>query len=105
MLDLDEKNFAKEVLRSKKLVLVDFWAPWCGACQMISPIIEEIAKRFENKMEFAKVNVDENSALVQKYKISAIPTLFIFKKGKIVEEMIGLESKEQLTVKINSLIK
>lgn len=105
MLNLDEKNFAIEVLRSKKIVLVDFWAPWCGACQMISPIIEEIAKRFENKMKFAKVNIDENVALAQKYKISAIPALFIFKEGKIVEEMVGLESKEQLIVKIDSLIK
>ncbi|MDF1498562.1 MAG: thioredoxin [Patescibacteria group bacterium] len=100
-----DKNFQEEVKDSESLVLVDFWAPWCGPCQMMGPIIEELSKEFEGVVKIGKLNVDENPAIASEYEILSIPTLKIFKKGEIIEEMTGLQPKEVLTEKINNLIK
>lgn len=100
---LNEKNFQKKVIESKKLVLVDFWAPWCGPCQIFAPILEEIEKEFEEKIKVYKINVDENQNISNQYQIEAIPTIFIFKDGKIIDKIIGLITKEELKEKINSL--
>jgi len=88
------ENFDSEVLKSKSLVLVDFWAPWCGPCRMLGPILEELEKEMGEKVKVCKVNVDEESALAQQYGIMSIPAVFVFKDGEMVETMIGLQPKE-----------
>ena len=91
-----DQNFDAEVLKSDKPVLVDFWAPWCGPCQAMGPIIEELAKEFEGKTVVGKLNVDENSKTAQEYAIMSIPALKIFKGGKVVQEFVGMQAKETL---------
>ena len=92
---LDEKNFENEVISNPETTLVDFYADWCGPCQMLSPIIEEIANDKAN-YNIGKVNVDKNQNLAAKYNIMSIPTLIIFKNGKEHSRMIGVQSKEKL---------
>lgn len=103
-MDINEQNFDKEVLQQEALVLVDFWAPWCGPCKMLGPVIEEVAKEFEGKLLVRKVNVDENPNIAAKYEILSIPALKFFKKGEIIDEMVGLQPKEVLAAKIKNLI-
>ena len=93
---VDQNSFQKTVLESQKPVLVDFWAPWCAPCRMVSPVIEELAKEYKDKVEFAKVNVDETPFVASSYGIMSIPTLIIFKGGKPVEQVIGFKPKDQL---------
>lgn len=93
---LSKENFEKEVLNSEKLTLVDFWATWCGPCQMLSPIISEIADEFENTLKVGKINIDDENDLASKYQISSIPTLILFKDGKIVDTVVGYHTKEDL---------
>jgi thioredoxin 1 len=99
-LHLNEKNFDQEVLKSNLPVLVDFWAPWCGPCRAIAPIIEELSTELQGKMKVAKVDVDEAQDLAAQFEVSSIPTLLIFKNGKVVEEMLGAMPKSQLLAKI-----
>ena len=91
-----DKDFQTEVLDYKGLVLVDFWAPWCGPCRMLGPIIEELAEEMKEKVKVCKMNVDENMEFPQKYGIMSIPTVLLFKEGEIVESMIGLQSKDSI---------
>lgn len=88
--------FEKEVLNSDKPVIVDFFATWCGPCQMLSPIISQIATEYENKIKVCKVNVDENQDLAMKYQIASIPTLMIFKNGNLAKTCVGFTSKNEL---------
>ena len=97
-------NFNKEVLESKCPVLVDFWAEWCGPCRMISPVIEELYKDFQDKAIIGKVNVDSESDISTEYGITSIPTLLFFKDGEIVDKHIGPASKSELEDKLNALI-
>lgn len=96
--NIDEKNFENEVISNTKTTLVDFYADWCGPCQMLSPIIDEIAK--ESTIDVAKVNVDKNQNLAAKYSVMSIPTLIIFKDGKEHSRMIGVQSKERILAEI-----
>lgn len=82
--NLTKLNFEEEVLQSEKLVLVDFWANWCGPCKMIAPVLEQIAEEYKEKVKIGKVNVDEESEIARQYQILSIPTLILFKNGKIM---------------------
>jgi thioredoxin 1 len=104
VLHLTEKNFDAEVLKSTVPVLVDFWAEWCGPCKMISPIVDEIAQDLQGKLKVGKVNVDDVQELAAQYNVMSIPTLLIFKQGKIVEQIIGAMGKDQLLAKIKPKI-
>ena len=105
-LTFTDENFNQEVLNSKELVLVDFWAPWCGPCQMMGPVIDELAKDYKGKaIKIGKINIDENSDTPSKLSIMSVPTLVFFKDGKPIEQLVGVQSKEGLKKKINDLLK
>jgi thioredoxin 1 len=91
-----DQNFDQEVLKSEGVVLVDFWAPWCGPCLAMGPIIEELAKELDGKVKVGKINVDENSKTAQDFAIMSIPALKIFKGGVVVQEFVGMQAKEVL---------
>ncbi len=94
--EINDKDFVEKVLNSKIPVLVDFWAQWCGPCRMLTPIIEELAKEYdEQKIKIYKLNVDENPQIAAKYGIMAIPTVIIFKDGKPVEQVTGVRNKKE----------
>lgn len=94
--EFTDQNFDQEVLKSDKPVLVDFWAPWCGPCQMMGPIIDELAKEMEGKAKVGKLNVDENNATASNFGIMSIPALKIFKGGQVVKEFVGVQNKDVL---------
>jgi thioredoxin 1 len=93
--EFTDTNFEQEVLKSDKPTLVDFWAPWCGPCQIMGPVIEELAQE-ETAVKIGKLNVDDNPKTAQAYSVMSIPTLKIFKGGQVVKEMVGVQSKEAL---------
>ena len=101
---ITDANFDVDVLKSDKPVLVDFWAVWCGPCQMQGPIVEEVAKAMEGKAVVGKVNVDENPQSAGKYGVMSIPTLIIFKGGQPVKQMVGVQSKEVLINTLSAVI-
>jgi len=93
-----DATFEDDVLKSDKLVLVDYWAEWCGPCKMIAPILDEVSSDYEDKVSIAKVNVDDNQETPAKYGIRGIPTLMLFKNGQLVDTKVGALSKSQLTL-------
>jgi thioredoxin 1 len=94
---VNNENFETDVLKSGKPVLVDFWAEWCGPCKMIAPILEEISTEYDDRLQIAKVDVEENQAIAMQYGIRSIPTLMIFKDGVVQAQHVGMLSKEQLS--------
>ena len=93
---VDTKTFEQEVLRAARPVLVDFYADWCGPCQVIKPILEEIAEDYDNRIDVRNVDVDENQSLARQYGVRGIPTLLLFSDGEARETIVGLRSKSQL---------
>lgn len=101
---LTDQNFKEEVLKNDGPVLVDFWAPWCGPCRVVGPVVEAIAKDYEGKAKVGKLNVDENKATAQKYGVMSIPTLGFFKGGEMVDQMIGVQAKEAISEHLDKII-
>ena len=93
--NLNKSNFENEVLKDEKIVLVDFWATWCGPCRMVGPVIESLAEEYEGKTSVCKLNVDENPDLATEYKIMSIPTVMIMKNGEIVDKAVGVRTREE----------
>ena len=102
-IQLTDATFDQEVLKSPIPVLVDFWAPWCGPCRMLAPLIEELSTEYAGKIKVCKMNTDENPGSASNYKISAIPTVLLFKGGKLVQELVGMQSKEALKQHLDGL--
>lgn len=100
---LTDRNFNSEVIESQKPVLVDFWAPWCGPCKAIAPMVEDLAGSFGDKVKFAKCNVDNSPVTPSKYGIKAIPTLIFFKDGDVVEQITGMVAKSKLEDALNKV--
>ena len=96
IVNVDYNNFNQEVEKSTVPVLVDFWAPWCGPCRAVAPILEQLAAKYDGKVKIGKLNVDEEPALASKFRVMSIPTLILFKGGNIVKQMIGLRSVQEL---------
>ncbi|HJB44171.1 MAG TPA: thioredoxin [Candidatus Coprenecus merdipullorum] len=103
MLAINDSNFEEMVINSQIPVLLDFWAPWCGPCRMISPIVEELSKEYEGKWLIAKCNVDESTDIPMKFGIRNIPTLLFFKGGVMKEKMVGSTTKAAIVAKMNSI--
>lgn len=101
VLEVTDKNFESEVLKSDLPVLVDFWAEWCGPCKMIGPIVNEISEELDGKLKVAKVNVDDAQELAGNYQIMSIPTLLLFKGGEVAEQIVGAVPKDQILEKVN----
>lgn len=104
ILEIDDTSFETEVLKSEKPVLVDFWAPWCGPCKAIAPVVEDLASAFGDKVKFAKCNVDNSPATPSKYGIKAIPTLIFFKEGNVIEQITGMVAKSKLEDALNKIL-
>ena len=104
VLQVSDKTFDSEVLQSQIPVLVDFWAEWCGPCRMVAPVVEVVAKLYQGKVKVAKVDVDANQRVATQYRIQSIPSLYIFKGGKIVEQIVGAVGKNQITSVLDNVL-
>ncbi|MBI4452790.1 thioredoxin [Candidatus Woesearchaeota archaeon] len=104
MKEISKDNFESEVLQSKMPVLVDFWAPWCGPCRMVGPILEKLSKEYTAKLKFSKLNVDDNQEIAAKYDVRGIPCMIIFKDGKEIDRIIGAAGEASLRSKIDLIL-
>jgi thioredoxin 1 len=102
--EVTDANFDQEVLQSEQLVLVDFWAAWCGPCKMIAPAVDSLAESYAGKMKVTKVNVDQNGATPSRYGIRGIPALLFFKGGKVADQIVGYVPKEAIEEKVKKLL-
>jgi thioredoxin 1 len=102
-LELNRHNFV-ETIKNNKVVMVDFWAPWCGPCRMVAPVIEELAKEYEGRAVIAKVNTDENQDIAMEFQIRSIPTVLFFKNGELVDGLIGAAPKNMYQEKLERLL-
>jgi thioredoxin 1 len=100
----NSQQFEQQVLNSANPVFVDFWAEWCGPCRSVSPVVEELSTEYDGKVDFVKINVDENGELAQKYNVLSIPTLAIFKNGEIVTQKVGASTKESFKTMIDGAL-
>ena len=103
-LQFSDATFDGEVLQSQAPVLVDFWAPWCGPCRMLSPLVDELSKEYEGKVKVGKLNTDDNNQVATRYRISAIPTLLFFKGGKVIDQLVGVHPKPEIKKRLDALL-
>ncbi len=103
-LQLSDANFDGEVLQSPNPVLVDFWAPWCGPCRMLGPLVDELSKEYDGKVKVGKLNTDDNNQVATRYRISAIPTLLFFKGGKVIDQLVGVHPKPEIKKRLDALL-
>jgi thioredoxin 1 len=103
-INLTSQNFKQEVLENKGLVVVDFWAPWCGPCGMVGPIIEELAQEYTGKVKIVKLNVDENADVAGQFSVMSLPSILFFKNGQPMKTMVGAQNKENYKQEIDQLI-
>jgi thioredoxin 1 len=101
---VDSTSWENEVLKANNLTMVDFWAAWCGPCQMIAPVVEELAAEYHGRVKVAKLNTDENPDIASKYQVMGIPTLMFFKGGQVIDRIVGAASKKQFKEKIEALL-
>jgi len=92
---VSDDNFEGDILKSDKPVLVDFWAPWCGPCRSVAPIVDDLASQYEGKLKVAKLNVDESSEVAMKYQVTSIPTFILFKEGRVADRMLGAAPRSE----------
>ncbi len=102
--DVTDQDFEEEVIKSVLPVLVDLWAPWCGPCPIIAPVVDKLAEKYEGKFKFCRLNVDENPQTASKYKVMSIPTLIFFKGGEAVDTVVGAVPERVLQPKIDGLL-
>ena len=105
IIEINEANFELEVIKSAEPVLVDFWAEWCGPCKMLAPVLEQIATEYAGRVKVAKVNVDDNGALAQRYRVQSIPTLLYFSGGEVRNQTVGAVGKKVITTHLDALAK
>ncbi|MCK8816966.1 thioredoxin [Natroniella sulfidigena] len=103
VIEVNENDFKEKVVDAEVPVVVDFWAPWCGPCKAIAPVLDEIADEYEDQIKVVKVNVDDNQTLAQEYQVTSIPNIIFFKEGEQVEQQVGFASKDGLVSKIDSI--
>ena len=103
-LQITDSSFDSEVVKADKPVLVDFWAPWCGPCRMLSPLVDELAKEYDGKVKVGKVNTDDNAQVATQFSISAIPTLLFFKGGKVMDQLVGVHPKTEIKKRLDALL-
>jgi thioredoxin 1 len=101
---LTQENFDKEVLQSSQPILVDFWAEWCGPCKMMAPVLDELAQEYDGRVRIGKVNIDEFQTLAGQYGIQSIPTLLLFQKGQVADQVVGLRSKRDLKSRLDRVV-
>lgn len=101
IVNLTQENFAAQVLQSQSPVLVDFWAEWCGPCKMIAPVLDELAEEYDGRARIGKVNIDEQQGLAAEYGVRAIPTLLLFHKGQVADQIVGARSKRDLKASLD----
>jgi len=104
IVEVNDNSFDAEILKAEKPAVVDFWAPWCGPCKAIGPVIEDLAGTYGNQVKFAKCNVDDNPITPGKYGIKAIPTLIFFKEGKVVDQITGMVAKSKLEDTLKAIL-